>query len=71
MDISYWESLISQLKAHTARGRLRDRHQQLLISKLEQLKAEQFGKKEEGGSRDSPIPGPSNPKVIMNNYILF
>jgi len=62
VDISYWESLISQLKAHTARGRLRDRHQQLLISKLEQLKAEQFGKKDEGGSRDSPIPGPSNPK---------
>ena len=34
-------------KAHTARGRLRDRHQQLLRSKLAQLKAEQFGKKED------------------------
>jgi len=44
LDIGYWESLISQLKAHTARGRLRDRHQQLLRSKLAQLKAEQFGK---------------------------
>jgi len=43
LDIGYWESLISQLKAHTARGRLRDRHQQLLRSKLAQLKAEQFG----------------------------
>jgi len=46
LDIGYWESLISQLKAHTARGRLRDMHQQLLRSKLAQLKAEQFGKKD-------------------------
>ncbi len=44
VDIGYWESLLSQLKAHTARGRLRDRHQQLLRSKLAQLKAEQLGK---------------------------
>jgi len=52
LDIGYWESLISQLKAHTARGRLRDRHQQLLRSKLAQLKAEQFGKTD-----DSSLPG--------------
>ncbi|XP_023336077.1 cactin-like isoform X2 [Eurytemora carolleeae] len=54
VDIGYWESLISQLKAHTARGRLRDRHQQLLRSKLAQLKAEQLGKKVEDVK-----PGPS------------
>ena len=30
LDISYWESLLSQLKAHTARARLRDKHQQNL-----------------------------------------
>ena len=26
VDIGYWESLLSQLKAHSARGRLRDKH---------------------------------------------
>jgi len=41
LDISYWESLLSQLKAHTARARLRDKHQQNLRSKLALLKAEQ------------------------------
>jgi len=41
LDISYWESLLSQLKAHTARARLRDQHQKNLRSKLELLKAEQ------------------------------
>jgi hypothetical protein len=56
VDIGYWESLLSQLKAHTARGRLRDRHQQLLRSKLAQLKAEQLGKagSEAGPARYKP-----------------
>jgi hypothetical protein len=56
VDIGYWESLLSQLKAHTARGRLRDRHQQLLRSKLAQLKAEQLGKagSEAGPARQKP-----------------
>ncbi|XP_030381525.1 cactin [Scaptodrosophila lebanonensis] len=40
VDISYWESLLSQLKAHMARARLRDRHQQLLREKLLTLKRE-------------------------------
>jgi hypothetical protein len=53
VDIGYWESLLSQLKAHTARGRLRDRHQQLLRSKLAQLKAEQLGKAGTGGGAES------------------
>jgi len=47
VDIGYWESLLSQLKAHTARGRLRDRHQENLKSKLAQLKAEQAEKQAE------------------------
>jgi hypothetical protein len=41
IDIGYWESLLSQLKAHMARARLRDRHQDNLKSKLELLKREQ------------------------------
>ncbi|EDW65303.1 splicing factor Cactin [Drosophila virilis] len=38
VDISYWESLLSQLKAHMARARLRDCHQALLREKLQLLK---------------------------------
>ncbi|XP_055856405.1 splicing factor Cactin [Episyrphus balteatus] len=38
VDISYWESLLSKLKAHMARARLRDRHQLKLRQKLELLK---------------------------------
>ncbi|XP_056643411.1 splicing factor Cactin [Diorhabda sublineata] len=41
IDIGYWESLLSQLKAHMARARLRDRHQESLKRKLQVLKAEQ------------------------------
>ncbi|CAH1169514.1 unnamed protein product [Phaedon cochleariae] len=41
IDIGYWESLYSQLKAHMARARLRDRHQESLRRKLQVLKAEQ------------------------------
>lgn len=41
VDISYWESLLSQLKAHIARARLRDRHGANLKRKLEMLKAQQ------------------------------
>lgn len=41
IDIAYWESLLSNLKAHMARARLRDRHQESLKSKLELLKREQ------------------------------
>lgn len=41
IDIAYWESLLSNLKAHMARARLRDRHQDNLKSKLELLKREQ------------------------------
>ena len=41
VDISYWESLLSQLTAHIARARLRDRHGANLKRKLELLKAQQ------------------------------
>lgn len=41
LDVGYWESLLSQLKAHMARARLRDRHQENLKDKLELLKQEQ------------------------------
>ena len=39
--MGYWESLLSQLKAHLARARLRDKHSENLRRKLELLKAEQ------------------------------
>lgn len=42
VDIGYWESLLSQLKAHMARARLRDQHQENLRNKLEMLKREQL-----------------------------
>lgn len=42
VDIGYWESLLSQLKAHMARARLKDKHQANLRSKLEMLKQEQL-----------------------------
>ena len=41
MDVGYWESLLSQLKAHLARARLRDKHSESLRRKLELLKNEQ------------------------------
>ncbi|KPJ10379.1 Uncharacterized protein C19orf29 [Papilio machaon] len=41
VDVGYWESLLSQLKAHMARARLRDRHRHNLRRKLQLLKREQ------------------------------
>lgn len=41
VDIGYWESLLSQLNAHMARARLKDKHQENLRKKLEILKKEQ------------------------------
>ena len=41
VDVGYWESLLSQLKAHLARARLRDKHSENLKRKLQLLKAEQ------------------------------
>jgi hypothetical protein len=58
------ESLLSQLKAHMARDRFRDRHQENLKLKLKMLKQEQEVKKEEedddmADGKDSPKPGTS------------
>ncbi|XP_048736311.1 splicing factor Cactin-like [Ostrea edulis] len=41
VDVGYWESLLQQLKAHMARTRLRERHQENLKQKLFKLKQEQ------------------------------
>lgn len=40
-DVSYWESLLQQVGAYMARVRLRERHQDNLKRKLEELKKEQ------------------------------
>lgn len=41
VDVGYWETLLSRLKAYMARARLRERHQENLRNKLFQLKLEQ------------------------------
>lgn len=68
VDISYWESLLSQLKAHIARAQLRDRHQDNLKRKLELLKAEQGVDEREGQSDvdedDVPDPGTGTSESI-------
>ena len=58
IDVGYWESLLSQLKAHLARARLRDRHSENLRKKLELLKAEQLGGEDE---EECDADGVSNP----------
>ena len=71
-DIGYWESLLSELKAHLARARLRDKHRENLTTKLEMLKAEQtmeeqicgknettIAKSADSSVRNSPLPLPS------------
>ncbi|XP_045607599.2 splicing factor Cactin isoform X2 [Procambarus clarkii] len=63
LDIGYWESLLSQLKAHQARARLRERHRDNLRKKLEMLKAEQGVKEEEEGQQDTGIKEPTEIKV--------
>ncbi|XP_063626357.1 splicing factor Cactin [Cydia splendana] len=68
IDVGYWESLLSQLKAHMARARLRDRHQNNLRRKLQLLKQEQgVAAKPEPETRheaDEPQPtGSTSPKV--------
>ncbi|CAO2629830.1 Cactin [Lemmus lemmus] len=41
LDMGYWESLLLQLRAHMARARLRERHQDVLRQKMLKLKQEQ------------------------------
>ena len=40
IDVGYWEALVQQLKAHMAKTRLRERHQEVLRQKLFKLKQE-------------------------------
>lgn len=85
LDVGYWESLLSQLKAHMARARLRDRHQENLKLKLEQLlKQEQEEtpsvKKEENKGEvtevavtegtNSPKPGSSREPVASTSKTI-
>ncbi|XP_015599202.1 cactin [Cephus cinctus] len=62
VDIGYWESLLSQLKAHMARARLRDRHQENLRKKLEVLIAEQGVAKTESEAEGSQAPSEHSAK---------
>ncbi|KAJ0173885.1 hypothetical protein K1T71_010031 [Dendrolimus kikuchii] len=58
VDIGYWESLLSQLKAHMARARLRDRHQHNLRRKLLLLKQEQGVQPAPAQAQPQPQPAP-------------
>lgn len=72
IDIGYWESLLSQLKAHMARARLRDRHQENLKKKLEMLKAEQAVAASdvvEGKENSESCIKDSNSKVFPGEYL--
>lgn len=62
VDIGYWESLLSQLKAHMARARLKDKHQENLRLKLELLKQEQDTPNEQNND-----PQPSSSKAVANS----
>lgn len=63
IDIGYWESLSSQLKAHMARARLRDRHQDNLRRKLQVLKAEQ-------AVAASSTDGPESSETLVDKTII-
>lgn len=60
VDIGYWESLLSQLKAYMARARLRDKHQEILRQKLEILKQEQLQMTGENLKIENNEPSTSN-----------
>nr|XP_022328674.1 cactin-like [Crassostrea virginica] len=67
VDVGYWESLLQQLKAHMARTRLRERHQENLKLKLQKLKQEQgidsgplFPAALSGGSSNNSTPDRRN-----------
>ncbi|XP_029772280.1 cactin, partial [Suricata suricatta] len=62
LDMGYWESLLQQLRAHMARARLRERHQDVLRQKLYKLKQEQGVESEPLFpilKQEPPAPGPS------------
>ncbi|KAJ1530317.1 hypothetical protein ONE63_005234 [Megalurothrips usitatus] len=67
LDIGYWESLLSQLKAHMARARLRDRHQENLRKKLQVLKAEQ-GVAEDDDGENLPSTSSANASTKQDRH---
>ncbi|KAF2884248.1 hypothetical protein ILUMI_21940 [Ignelater luminosus] len=67
IDIGYWESLSSQLKAHMARARLRDRHQENLRRKLQVLKAEQAVA---ASNTDNNEPEPAPASTSTNTQVV-
>lgn len=67
VDVGYWESLLSQLKAHMARARLKDKHQENLRAKLEQLKREQTESTETEIVIDNETSTPSSSKQRLTN----
>ena len=81
IDITYWESLLSQLKAHLARARLRDKHSENLRRKLEMLKAEQLGgrpggeesavSEQEAGDSNQPVDAGDREAGMVTNALLI
>ncbi|XP_064461461.1 splicing factor Cactin-like [Ornithodoros turicata] len=82
LDVPYWETLLSRLKAHMARARLRERHQENLRHKLYQLKQEQgvesgplfpcVKQEAESLGESEPIaqPGPSRQEVVPDSIAV-
>ncbi|CAG0898222.1 unnamed protein product, partial [Cyprideis torosa] len=63
VDVTYWESLLSQLKAHMARTRLRERHQEGLKKKLERLREQQaLLPSTSFAATDAPVEAPPVPE---------
>lgn len=63
VDIGYWESLLSQLKAHMARARLKDKHQENLRAKLELLKQEQMESSNLADENADEMPSTSTQRI--------
>ena len=63
--MGYWESLLSQLKAHLARARLRDKHSENLRRKLQLLKAEQGNVSSSEAAQD--VAGPSSSQASVTS----
>ena len=66
VDVGYWESLLSQLKAHLARARLRDKHSENLRRKLQLLKAEQGNVSSSEATQDAAGPSSSQASVTSS-----
>lgn len=67
VDIGYWESLLSQLKAHMAIARLKEKHQDNLRLKLEQLKKEHEPFNDQQYSEPQPSPSKSVTETVTKD----